>query len=304
MALMPYRVAGAAVAAGAGYQGYLQALPMLEVVVDPKEMRSFARRQLRNLAAWVLNWSSDKEAGATKSQPLAAGQSAPAPKGGTDAASEFFRGVWQLAQQNTWVFALPCLAILWACSQAMQMLAGIYWAICAAARLIWRTGSFTCQMALWPLQLLWLACRRQDLTPDDDEVPRCTALCRCGLPCARSLYHKTHQLDATCLCDICINVALRPPSLPLGTTFTTTPEEELSEAQLRCKPRRGYNWAEPERLLQSGIYQGVPYTAMLADVNYMNTVRRQGTRPGMAAAGSYLNFVRRHEEAVAAGTRA
>ncbi len=83
MALMPYHVAGAAVAAGASYQGYLQALPRLVVVVDPTGMRSFARR-----AAWVLNWSSDKEADATKGQPPAAGQSAPAPKGGADAWAE------------------------------------------------------------------------------------------------------------------------------------------------------------------------------------------------------------------------
>jgi hypothetical protein len=245
--------------------------------VDPKEMRSFARRQLRRLAAWAVDFASDGESGAAGDQPLASGRAAPDPEG-TGTTSELARGAWQLVQQNTWLFAFPCLAILWACSQAMQMLAGIYWAVCAATRLVWQTGSLACRVARWPVRLLQLACERRDFPPGDEEVLRCTASCSCGLPCARSRWHKAHPLDAACLCDVCINVALRPPSLPRGAEYVLVPDEHLKEAQLKCRPRRGYNWGEPERLMQTGVYQGVPYTAMLADVNYMNTVRRQGTQ--------------------------
>ena len=303
MALMPYRVAGAALAAGAGYQGYLQALPVLEFVVDPREMRSFARRQIRRLATMAVELASESESGAAGDPPLASDRTAPVPAG-TGTTSEWTRGAWQLVQQNTWLFAFPCLAVLWVCSQAMQVLAGIYWAVCAATRLFWQTGSLACRVACWPARLWQLACKRRDFPSSDEEAQRCTASCSCGLPCARSRWHKAHPPDAACLCDDCISNALRPPSLPRGAEYALVPEEHLSEAQLKCQPRRGYNWAEPERLVQTGVYKGLPYTAMLADVSYMNTVRRQGTRAGMIAAGSYLNFVRRHEEAVAAGSGA
>ena len=311
MALMLYRVAGAAFAAGAGYQGYLWALPMLEVVVDPKEMRSFARRQLHKFAAWILDSTADREPEAAKNRPLTSDRAATDPESSAGTTWEFpnmssslARGTLQLAQQNAWLLAFPGLAILWACSQAMQILAGTCWAIRAAVHLIWQAGSLAYRVASWPLQFLKQACERRDALYQDEGILRCAGVCGCGLPSSRSRYHKAHQLDATCLCDVCINVALRPPSLPRGAEYVLVPDEHLTEAQLKCRPRRGYNWAEPERLMQSGVYQGVPYTAMLADVNYMNTVHRQGTRAGMLAAGSYLNFVRRHEEAVAAGSGA
>ena len=156
MALMPYRVAGAALAAGAGYQGYLQALPVLEFVVDPREMRSFARRQIRRLATMAVDLASESESGAAGDPPLASDRTAPVPAG-TGTTSEWTRGAWQLVQQNTWLFAFPCLAVLWVCSQAMQVLAGIYWAVCAATRLFWQTGSLACRMARWPARLPQLA---------------------------------------------------------------------------------------------------------------------------------------------------
>ena len=239
MALMPYRVAGAAFAAGAGYQGYLQALPMLEVVVDPKEMRSFVRRQLHKLAAWVLDSTTDREPEATKSRPNRATADPDSGAGTTwelgNMSSSLARGTLQLAQQNAWVLAFPVLAILWTCSQAMQILAGTYWAVRAAVQFVWQAGSFAYRVTCWPLQLLRQACERRDALYEDEGTLRCTGVCGCGLPFARSRYHKAHQLDAACLCDVCINTALRPPSLPRGAEYVLVPDEHLKEAQLKCR---------------------------------------------------------------------
>ena len=295
MALVPYRMAGAALAAGAGYQGYLQALPILEMVVDPKSFRGFIRRQVRQLAAWALD---DNERGPEQK----GGQ--PKPRSKPPAADEgqlpsMLGGLRQLAAQNQGWFAILSLAVLWVCAQAMQILAGTCWAVTTALSWAWHLCGWLYRLIGWPVRALTRVVGNEP--EDDNGMARCVRLCRCGLPCARSSQHLLHSLDATCLCDICINVRLRPPPLPRGTSFEVTPEGKLSEAQRNCRGRRGYNWSEPERLVQSGVYKGVPYTAMLADLGYMDTVRRQGAKPGMRAALAYMNFVKHHEDAVEAG---
>ena len=294
MALAPYRMAGAALAAGAGYQGYVQALPVLEVMIDPRSVRGFLKRQVRKLAAWAMDGDT-KETEQGKSQPKPRNA---LPAEGEIPQPSMLEGLRQLAAQNQGLFTFLSLAALWVCAQALQILQGTCWAVTTATSWVWNLGVVLFRLARWPV----LAITRIGSEPEEDNgAARCIHLCRCGLPCARSRQHHHHALDAACLCDVCINVRLRPAGLPKGNAFEVTPESNLSEAQKNCRGRRGFNWTEPERLIQSGVFKGVPYAAMLADVSYMDTVRRQGQKPGMRAALAYMSFVKHHEDAVEAG---
>ena len=172
MALAPYRMAGAALAAGAGYQGYIQALPILEVVIDPRSIRSFFRRQIRKLAAWAMEGEA-KEPEQGKSQPKPCGT---LPAGGENPQPWMLEGLRQLAAQNQGWFTFLSLAVLWVCAQTMQILAGTCWAVTTAISWVWSFCVLLYRLIRWPV----LAIARIGSGPEDDNgAARCIHLCRC-----------------------------------------------------------------------------------------------------------------------------
>jgi hypothetical protein len=78
-----------------------------------------------------------------------------------------------------------------------------------------------------------------------------------------------------------------------------TPAQEAA----RRANRRGFNHREPDRVIQSGVYAGLPYAAAIADLGYLPYIEN-GRRPGMLALRAYIQFVAAHQRAVAAGSRA
>ena len=89
---------------------------------------------------------------------------------------------------------------------------------------------------------------------------------------------------------------------PAGLGLRFTPDAELSSAQqaAHAAGRRGYNFCEPDRTVRSGVYKGLPYASLMADVGYHAYICK-GTRAGMMAAQAYCRFAVAHERALAAG---
>ena len=89
---------------------------------------------------------------------------------------------------------------------------------------------------------------------------------------------------------------------PAGLGLRFTPDAELSFAQqaAHAAGRRGYNFCEPDRTVRSGVYKGLPYASLMADVGYHAYICK-GTRAGMMAAQAYCRFAVAHEKALAAG---
>ena len=182
MALAPYRMARAALAAGAGYQGYVQALPVLAVMIDPGCLGSFLRRQVRELAAWAMD-GEEKETEQVKGQPKHHGT---LPTEDEIPQPSMMEGLRQLAAQNQGLFTFLSLAVLWVCAQALQILAGTCWAVTTAMSWVWRLCVLLYRLVHWPV----LAITRLGNEPEEDNgAARCIHLCRCGLPCARSRQH-------------------------------------------------------------------------------------------------------------------